>query len=277
MSKRILITFSGDRYHDTTKKIIEDGPRLGASEVRVYDDVWLKEKRPEFCAATKWAFDHPKVRGVNWFCFKPFVVLDALNRCDDGDIILFVDADTWPISDMSPIFDIAEKDGMALFAACGHLQRHWSKRDAQILMGMDDDKWRDKQAGVARFMAFKKGCVVNGSFPLFGMTDVYLYTNEFFVDDWLRYTCDERANTFDPSVLAPEYPDLKEGRAEQAVLTNLAHKYNIPLHREADQWGNAFVNDFPNDTYSQIFESTGVYSYAPGPRKPGSAFRNVED
>ena len=40
----------------------------------------------------------------------------------------------------------------------------------------------------------------------------------------------------------------------------------------------AFRADFPNDTYPQIFESTGEYSYDPNPNRGlGSSFRNVND
>lgn len=130
---------------------------------------------------------------------------------------------------------------------------------------MGEDRWRDRQAGVARFMLFKN----NGGYH-------HVSVNEF-LKEWLYYTCDPLVNTFDKSILAEEYPDLKEARAEQAVLTNLAHKYDITLHREADQWGNDFKADFPNDTYGQIFESTGVYSYDPNGCREGSAFRNVHD
>lgn len=271
--RRILLTFSGARYHDTTKLIVERAMPLGATEPAwVYDDVWLKTKRPEFCAATKWAFDHPGCRGVNWFCWKPFVNIDAQRRVGPGDITCFTDADCWPVADMTPLFDMCDRDGAVIFAACSHRQRHWSKRDTQIVMGLDgmaSDFWRNKQAGVARFMLFKKDAIIGNKWdPL---------TVEDFLTRWLVYTCHPIANTFDKSVLAPEYADVKEGRSEQAVLTNLAHMNSIPLHREADQWGNDFKKDFPNDTYGQIFESTGVYSYDPtGPRE-GSSFRNVHD
>ncbi len=269
MSKKILISFSGSRYHDTTKKIVEDGPRFGADEVMVFDDVWLKTQTAH-CKATKWAFEHPKVRGVNWFCFKPYTIIKALEKCEPGDLICYTDADCWPVADMTPLFDMCDQKDIVLFAACGHLQRHWSKRDTQILMAADSDFWRDKQAGVARFMLFKnqaEGCVLNGKIPI-----------QLFLDRWATYTFDQRLNTFDKSVLAEEYSDLKEARAEQAILTQMAHRLEIPLHREADQWGNAFTADFPNDKYGQIFESTGEYSYGPRGRDGfGSDFANVRD
>ncbi len=297
MQQRILLTFSGERYHNSTKKIVEDGPRLGANRVLVYDDFWLKEKRPEFCKEhaalfTKKCAKSGNVRGVCWFLWKPMIIADALSRCQDGDIVGFTDGDCWPVADMTPLYDLADRDGMVLFAACSHSQRHWSKRDTQIVMGMDHEWWRRKQAGVARFMLFKKGASIKWiqyplaiGIPLDATPEQIesipreVLPVEEFLNKWFKYTADIRANTFDRSILADEYADLKEPRCEQAILTNLAHKYDIPLHRECDQWGNNFKADFPNDTYGQIFESTGVYSHDPKPLpgQKGSRFRNVND
>lgn len=279
--KNYLITFSGQRYHDSTRKIVEDGPRLGADRVFVYDDHWLHTCRPDFVREHQALFK-PCVksgypRGEGHFVWKMLILLDALRRAPENSTVCYTDADCWPVADMTPLFDMAERDSIVLFAACSHSQRHWSKRDTQIVMQMDSEFWRNKQAGVARFMLFKKRGSVRFEVPESGMIRACRIDSETFLEEWLRYTADVRANTFAPSVLAEEYFDLKEARCEQAILTNLAHKYNISLHREADQWGNDFRADFPSDTYPQIFESTGVYSYAPEPRGPGSAFRNMND
>lgn len=276
---RRIITFSGDRYHDTTEKLLSRGTQQGIN-VSIYDNIWLEEKRHEFVESHRKLFEKKcvkakVVRGVCWFIFKMEILKDALRRAPNNSIVGYCDADTVPVGDMTPLFDLCERDSIVLFAACGHSQRHWSKRDTQIVMDMDHDFWRDRQAAVARFMFFKKGGSIKYA-PQEYKPGKSISVDEF-IQEWFDYSADIRANTFDESVLGEEYSDMIEPRCEQSVLTNLAHKYNIPLHREADQWGNAFVKDFPNDTYPQIFESTGIYSYAPGPRKPGSAFRNVED
>lgn len=273
--KKVICTFSGSRYHDTTKKIVDNGSRYGCDEVFVYDDVWLLKQKAH-CASTQWAFNDKDVRGVNWFAFKSFVIQHALSRCETGDIVLFIDADTVPIADTTPLFDMAEKYPAILFAACNHSQKHWSKRDCNALMGCDHEWLRNRQAGVARFMLFRKGGEIAYAPEERDVSQSIKV--EDFIQEWLTWSCDERASTFRESVLFPEYKDgFIQHRTEQAILTNLASKYSIPLHRECDQWGNGFEKDFPFDTYGQIFESTGVYSYAPGPRLPGSVFANIRD
>ena len=258
---KYCITFSGDRYHNTTARIVEDAPKYGADKVLVYDDYWVTRCRPDFIAQNKWAWDHPKTRGFGWFIWKPFIILDALERASNGDIVMFIDADTYPIANFSMLYDIcAKQGGVMLFSSIGHPQLRWCKRDCFIVMGQDRPEYTSPtvQAGVARFMLFQKG-------P---------WRPKQFLMEWLAYCCNPLANTFDPSVLAPEYAMMHEHRCEQAILTNLAHKYHYKLWREACGYGNNFPDD--KEVYGQLFVQDGNYSYGLT-RGAGSCFRNVND
>lgn len=259
--RKIYITFSGDRYHNTTERIVKDAPRLGADDVFVYDDVWLMRHRHEFYLQNQWAWNHPRTRGFGWFIWKPFLIMDALNRVNDGDIVLFTDADTYPIHDFSMLYDICKaNEGVMLFSAVGCSHRHWCKRDCFIIMGQDEPKYNAEivQHGVARFMCFQKG-------PR---------RPQQFLMEWLAYCCNPLANTFDKSVIAPEYPELREHRCEQAIMTNLAHKYGYKLWREACQYGATQKED--QEYFPQLFHQLGDHTYSPVPSE-GSAFRNIND
>lgn len=259
--KRIYCTFSGAAYNETTQHIASGAKRFGADELWVYDDRWLMGtelfQRPEF----QRLFTHQGVgnpngrRGFGWFSFKPFVLQDALSRVEDGDIVLFTDADTYPIHDFSMLYEeCARIGGTMLFRAEGCHHARWCKRDCFIRMGMDEPKWRDVQHAVARFMLFQKGAA--------GV--------DTFLAEWLHYCLDFDATTFEPSHLAPEYPEFHEHRTEQAILTNLAHKYGQRLYREACQFGA----DQPEDQglYPQLFFQDGAH----GPKTlEGSAFFHI--
>ncbi len=232
--KNIYITFSGERYERETALIVGKyasldlgngqhipcgAHRLGADKVLVYDDKWLIEET-NFTHKYSHLFKEGN-HGFGWFSWKPYVIADALSKLDDGDVVLYTDADTFPISDLRPFYaQCRNEGGILLFAACGCSNRHWNKRDCMILMGMDDDQWRDKQHAVARFMLFEKS-----------------KRSIEFLNLWLNLATDLRATTFDDSVLAPEYDDCVQHRCEQAILTNLAHKYELPLHREPCEGG----------------------------------------
>lgn len=256
MSRHLYITFSGQPYDNTTAIIVRDGPKYGASDVWVYDDQWLIQH--PFYQRNKWLFDHHHKRGCGWYAWKPLIILDAFDRSPIHDIVLYTDADTVPITNLGVLFDIAQSNEVMLFEASGRNNRQWCKRDCFIVMGQDQPKYHNCQAGVARFMLFRKGT----------------YDIQQFLWEWLSYCVNPLATTFDPSILGPELPGFIEHRTEQAILTLLAHKYGYKLFREADQHGNSHSND--KDLYGQLFEQRPTTEYL-NKTAPvlGSRFRNV--
>lgn len=256
--KRAYITFSGSAYDPTTQVIVDRATKMGADELLVYDDKWLTEQ--EFWKLNGWLWDirdeHDCVgRGFLWFSWKPFIILDALSRMNDGDIVLFTDADTYPIADFSVLYDeCARNGGTMLFNAHAISNANYTKRDCNIVMGQDEDRYHNAQHAVCRFMLFQKG-------PWFVQQ---------FLMEWLTYCLNPLATTFNPSVLAPEYEELIQHRTEQSIFTNLAHKYGLRLYREACQFGATSKLDW--DLYPQIFEQRGTVF----PKNiNGSRFRNV--
>lgn len=258
---RVVVTFSGTRYNDTTQRIVEDAPKFGADAVWVYDDWWLEHCRPGYWSKTESFRKHPGCRGVDWFLFKPFTILNAFQRLAPGDTLLFLDADTVPIAPLMPLFDRCHADGgVMLFRAVGCVERAWTKRDALLLMNADTPENHDGQHAVARFMLFEKG----GAFPV-----------RQFLMDWFAYIANPFINTFDPSVLGPELPGHVEHRTEQSVLSLLARRYGVRLYREACQFGDHLELD--KEIFPTTFHQHGAHTFMPGWSGPGSYFRNVND
>ncbi|MCP4899777.1 MAG: DUF1249 domain-containing protein [bacterium] len=262
--KRLLITFSGAAYDKTTEKIIKRAPDFGVDEVRVYDDVWLK--RTDFYHQNQWLWLHRgpgnegRGRGFGWFSWKPFLIQCAMrDYMSDGDIVLYVDADTYPIADLGVLYDICEDHlGSMVFMATGKDRAlrngDWNKRDCLIAMGQDTKRYRDAGCAVARFILLEKG----------------RWRINQFLQEWLAYCVNRHCQTFDPSVLAPEHRGFREHRTEQAIFTNLVHKNGWRLHREACEFGADCPQDW--DLYPQLFsqKSTRVAQSL-----DGSKWRNV--
>ncbi len=262
--KRLYITFSGAAYDATTCRIMQLAPRYGADEVRVYDDRWLMEQ--EFYTLNKWLWTYPdtqdpkrKPRGFGWFSWKPFIILHALEHyCEPGDIVLYTDADTFPIHDFRMLYDeCARIGGTMLFNAYGCNHANWCKEDCHIVMGDWPEFRGDKDHGVARFMLFQKGH----------------WKVQQFLMEWLTYAINPLATTFDDStIINKNYATafIHEHRTEQAIMTNLAYKYGHRLYREACQ--NAATQPQDQDLYPQLFEQVGMI----GARTlEGSRWRNV--
>src|ERR1035441_321770 len=85
--KKILITFGGDIYDETTKLVVENGLKYGADEVWVYDDLWLTQQ--DFYKQNSYFWEHPHKRGFGWYIWKPFIIWHALQKLEDGDIVMF--------------------------------------------------------------------------------------------------------------------------------------------------------------------------------------------
>ena len=259
--KRFYITFSGAAYDETTSRIVEFAPRFGADEVLVYDDRWLMGT--EFYALNKWLWAYPDTtdpkrapRGFGWFCWKPFIILDCLNRMQDGDIVLFTDADTFPIHDFSMLYDeCARIGGTMLFNAYGCDNVNWCKEDCKMIMGNWPVFHGHKTAGVARFMLFQKG-------PW--------HVRQFLLE-WLTYCLNPIAQTFDRSRYLQDDPDLHEHRTEQAIMTLLSYKYGHKLYREACQFAARQPED--QELYPQLFQQVGCAHHVKS--LAGSRFRNI--
>lgn len=263
---KTLITFGGSSYDQITQRTVREGCRFGADRVLVYDDKWLTGTSLWADPRFQWLYNHKGVgnpnggRGLGWFSWKPFVISHALSQVADGDIVMYIDADTYPIADFSVLYEQCAKDGGQMaFMATGRESAlrngDWNKRDCMITMGMDEAKYLDAGTAVARFMLFQKGAP--------GVAE--------FLEIWQEYCLMPSCQTFEPSVLAPEHPGFREHRTEQAIYTNLVHLKGLKLYREACGFGKDCQQDW--DLYPQLFEQVGCY----GGQKNlnGSRFCNV--
>lgn len=224
------ITFGNAAYDEQIELAVGRAP----CRALVYDDAWLLEQ--EFPRRNYWLWEHRQRRGCGWYAWKPYVILHALENNPSDAVVLYVDADTYPVVDIRMLFKLCEREGgVLLFEATGHSNHQWCKRDCYIVMDQDVPRYHECQHAVARFCAFQKSS---------WLARQILY-------EWLTYCVNPRANTFDPSVLASELPGFKEHRCEQAILTLLAHKHGVRLHREACQAGNS--RDLDWDLYPQLF------------------------
>jgi len=252
--KKVYVTFGGRAYDATLKNISEQAVPLGADECWIYDDAWL-ERQP-FRKLNRWAWDHPGSNGARygygWYCWKPFIIQHALARLKAGDVLLWTDADTYPIADFSRLFDYcARENGFFLFAACGCTNRQYVKRDCFRVIDPLGAISPDTVHATARFMLFQKG----------------RWSIEQFLTEWLAYVLNPLCPTRDPSVLAAENEGFLENRGDQSVFSLLAHKYGLPLHREADAFGLADPSDW--DLYPQLF----TQEYCAGDRNDLSGSR----
>lgn len=257
--RKIYINFGGRSYDGTAKFIDRDAVKFGADEVWHYDDLWLTQT--DFYKSNQWLWNHhgdmqDRKRGFGWFAWKPFIIMDALSRLQDGDIVMFTDADTYPVADFSVLYDECAKIGGAMLFEAQGCQTNWyTKRDCFIVMGQNTEEYQIRKAGVARFMLFQKG-------P---------WKPYQFLCEWLTYCLNPLAQTFDTSVLGPEPNEFIEHRTEQAIMTLLGLKYGYKFYREACQFGDGHEAD--RDLYQTLFHQ---HYCSEAKTLEGSRFRNMD-
>ncbi len=76
-----------------------------------------------------------------------------------------------------------------------------------------------------------------------------------FLEEWQRLCTTKWLATRDPSITGPEFPGFEQNRGDQSIFSLLCKKYGIPLHREADEFGNNSERDrdlYPEQLFRQI-------------------------
>ncbi len=267
--RRLLITFGGAPYDATTAKTVRDARTFGVDDVLVYDDVWLKQT--SFYTQHKWLWSFESGWGCGWNAWKPFIILNALERCPDSDV-LYIDGDTRPIADLTPIFECVQRNGLMLFESQGNSNRRFTRRDCFVAMGCDSEKYWDARHACGRFSAW------GGNDPTVRQILWEWFT--YSVNPWCQGWATSKLHTYfwmdgiTNAVAPADFPEFHRHSAEQSILTILAAKYGVPLHREACQygWPPSQGCGQPEDSYPQLFEQMPERACETG---QGSAYRNV--
>ena len=149
----------------------------------------------------------------NGAAWKPYIVLDALNKINDGDIVLYSDSIPWGITrSVKPLVDLCLENNGIFLQELRDQNSQWTKRDAFVYMDCDSSKYHKA--------------------PALQNTWFLVQKNEFninFVSEWLKYNLDERiASYVKPNTCGlPNLPNFIENRGDQSIFTNLAIKYDI--------------------------------------------------
>jgi hypothetical protein len=183
---------------------------------------WLRET--EFYRANSALLDQP--RGCGYFAWKPFVVLHAMAQCADCDILVYSDAGIEFINNVSHIIDRMgheePQDDIWLFGN-NYQHSHWCKADTAAQVWANTDQAVD--ALDLDWNRFEKQ--VQASVIFFRVSD---YTR-VFVAEWLKWCLFEGGRLIDDSPSrAPNHPEFREHRHDQAILTTLADREGIKKH-----------------------------------------------
>jgi hypothetical protein len=171
---------------------------------------------------------------------------------------LYVDGDTYPIADLTPILNFAERDGACLFESQGNLNKRFTRRDVFCQMYADQERYWDARHACGRFSAWSSPSI----------------TASQALHAWAAFLVDPLCQGWHASERGGDFPEFYRNSGDQSILTVLAQRYGFPLHREACQfgWPPSPNHGQPDDTYPQLFVQEG---YRAPDQLKGSRFQGV--
>ena len=151
-------------------------------------------------------------KGNGYWLWKPYFIYKTLKtKLNDGDYLIYSDAGIAYIDKAQLIVNfINERKAEMYLHRLPHLEKHYTKRDAFILMGADLPFFAETGQFNAAFQIYKKSKFT-----------------EIFLEEYLYYAQDKRIITDDGNVMGlPNYDGFKAHRHDQSILSLLTKKYS---------------------------------------------------
>jgi hypothetical protein len=165
-------------------------------------------------------------RGLGYWLWKPYIILEVMNKLQDGDILVYSDSGIEIIADLSPLINIcSSKEPILLFGNQTYMNSQFTKRDCFVAMNCDSRRYWNCMQVDAAFMLVRKND-----------------TTMAFLEEWMQYCKFENIITDAPNVYGREnLPNFSEHRHDQSIISVLAEKYNINLYRKPTHYSSNVV------------------------------------
>lgn len=202
--KTVFITYANHEYVRRQRRCAYTALRKGSVDYCIqYRPADISQ---DFYTKNKFILDQPI--GAGYWIWKPYIILKTMSELDDGDAIIYCDSGSRIKQSFAPIIDLCLKqtDGVLGFeVGDGFIERHWTKRDAFVLTGNDEEKfWNSNQ--------------------LRGGTSIYIknHNSLIFVTKWLNLVTDYKLVSNEPSEYEEgEFSDFQAHRNDQSLFSLL--------------------------------------------------------
>ncbi len=245
--KKVLVSFADKKYEGSQKNLTRSAMKNGIDWFENYTPDSLKysihEREDIFYEKNKFILTQP--RGAGYWLWKPYIILETLISLNEGDIVLYSDATVTVISDLSPLFELADKHSIVTFQIGGaHTNKVWTKRECFLLMGADEPKYHNYIQTTASYQLYKND-----------------ETSISFLKEYLHYCENPMILTDIRDPYTEQYSVFKDHRHDQSVLSILSVKHNLKRWRDPSQYGNEdmgigsyYGRVTPESKYPQIFD-----------------------
>jgi hypothetical protein len=249
--RKYVTSYGTEGYYESLDILGESAIKIGGADEFVkytYDDL----KDSAFFIENKSIMLRPnpckdKAKSAHYWIYKPYIILETMKRCKDGDIVFYLDAGIKVINNLEPLFEITETDKCMTFSISRteslHNHSRYTKRDCFILMGLDDSFYWNTR-------------MVHAAFSIWMKNEI----NIAFLTEWQNYMTDPRIVTDDENTCGyPNLFDFKYHLFDQSVFSLLCTKYYKRVYRDPSQY--SINEDFQNSPYDQLIIQHNVHLY----------------
>ncbi|WP_066406943.1 hypothetical protein [Flavisolibacter tropicus] len=217
----VLTNLSNELYEQSRFVLNNSAKKFGVQEVYSYD--FDEIKYTAFFSANREILEQPT--GLGYWLWKPYIILEAMKRLSEGDIVIYSDCGIEIINDLEPLLEICRaREPILLFGNANDSNSAWTKRDCFVLMDCDNESYWNSPHCDAAFSLFRK--------------------SEYsirFLNDWLRFGSNKYIiSDLENECGLPNLPNYIAHRWDQSILSLLAQKYKLSLYRMPTQFGNHY-------------------------------------
>jgi len=212
--KKYFINYANNGFYNVQKIALEKAREFGFESIGYrYDDI-----DDDFKLKNNHILSQP--RGAGYWIWKPYIILDMLSKIKDGDFLIYMDSGAFLCKSPDDLLRIINHKGILTFSLGIHKQSTWCKGDCFVeVNGVEDkDKYSDELQIFASFIFIRK-CDYSVN----------------FIKKWLDLCTKDQLVTDSPSK-SPNYPDFKEHRHDQSLLSLLVYKEDIMYIPDVTQW-----------------------------------------
>ena len=205
--KIVAISYGSEQYD----KALEYNGKSALEIAKVNEFYGYKPKDidHDFREKNKYILD--KGRGNGYWLWKPYFLYKTLTeKLDYGDYLIYSDAAIMYVDSAKKLVDFLKEKKLDMYLhRLPHLERQYTKRDAFILLGVDQPFYAETGQFNAAFQIYRK-----------------TKFTEFFLSEYLYYAQDKRIITDDSNELGvSNYDDFRDHRHDQSILSLLTKKY----------------------------------------------------
>ena len=205
--KIVAISYGSEQYD---KQLEYNGKSaLEIAKVNEFYGYKPKDIDHEFREKNKYILD--KGRGNGYWLWKPYFLYKTLTeKLNYGDYLIYADAAIMYVDSAKKLVDFLKQKKLDMYLhRLPHLERQYTKRDAFILLGVDQPFYAETGQFNAAFQIYRK-----------------TKFTEFFLGEYLYYAQDKRIITDDSNELGvSNYEDFRDHRHDQSILSLLTKKY----------------------------------------------------